>query len=194
MASTLVRVVAGGVGESVSTLPPSTSEHEIAVPEPVLALPTEREDADCWKDRPLTPSTELTEPVVIVREIGSRVGKFKLLFEFEFLDDFGESERRSVMLVIVLHWIPVTPSKNKLTRRDERDLRTVAQQCRTALGSVIRCQTSNAFVPSNTQHFQQHRRLACKMAAPWGGGERVPFRWAGGLTPTIVYRTISDKR
>jgi hypothetical protein len=66
---------------------------------------------------------------VIVREIGSRVGKFKLLFEFEFLDDFGESERRSVMLVIELDWIPVTPlaSKNKLTRRDERDWRTVAQ-------------------------------------------------------------------
>ena len=90
MASTLVRVVAGGDGESVSTLPPGTSEHEIAVSEPVLALPTER-DVDRWKDRPLTPSTELAEPAVIVRKIGSRVGKFKLLFEFEFLDDFGEA-------------------------------------------------------------------------------------------------------
>ena len=48
-------------------------------------------DADRWKDQPLTPSTEFTEPAVITRENGSRVGKFKLLFEFEFSDDFGEA-------------------------------------------------------------------------------------------------------
>jgi len=61
----------------VSALPSCTSELEITVPELVLALPTERDDADRCMNRPFTPSTALkkfVEPVLNVREIASRVG------------------------------------------------------------------------------------------------------------------------
>ena len=66
-----------GGGELVSTLPSSTSDLEITVPEPVLVLPTERDEADRCTNRPLTPSTALkkfVEPAVRVREIASFVG------------------------------------------------------------------------------------------------------------------------
>jgi len=70
---------AKGGGELVSTPgpPSSTSDLEITVPELVLVLPTERDDADRCMNRPLTPSTALkkfAEPAVMVREIASLVG------------------------------------------------------------------------------------------------------------------------
>jgi hypothetical protein len=68
---------AGGDGVLVGTLPSSTSDLEITVPELVLVLPTDRDDADRCINRPLTPSTALkkfVEPAVMVREIASFVG------------------------------------------------------------------------------------------------------------------------
>jgi hypothetical protein len=68
---------AKGGGELVSTPPSSTSDLDISVPELVLVLPTERDDAERCMNRPLTPSTALkkfAEPAVMVREIASLVG------------------------------------------------------------------------------------------------------------------------
>ena len=85
----------------MSALPSGTSEVDITVPELVLVLPTEREDADRCTNRPLTPSTALkkfVEPAVIVREIASRVGASCC----SSLSSWMPSERRSVMSAIAL--------------------------------------------------------------------------------------------
>ena len=82
-------------------LPSSTSDFDIIVPELVLVLETELDDADRFISRPFTPSTalkKLAEPVVIVREIASRVGASCC----SSLSSWMPSERRSVISAIAL--------------------------------------------------------------------------------------------